>query len=215
MQQVSQESKENKGFLGSIGTVLAIVLCVLLIPILIFNSTLIIKSLIHRNEVPDFAGIRPFIVMTGSMEPTIMAGDLIVDKMVDPDKLKVGDVISFTDPDGNGVTVVTHRIVEITGQDGELAFRTRGDANNTEDKALVPASKVLGIYRHRIQGLGKVCMFMQTTAGLVVCVVVPLILFVLIDILRRRRYDRKKTDETEELKAEIERLKAELKEDNK
>ena len=209
--EVKKESskKEKKGLLGIIGTILTVILCVILSAILVFNSVLIVKSLINKDQVPDFAGVRPFIVMTGSMEDAIMAGDLILDKSVNTDDLKKGDVISFTDPAGNGVSVVTHRIVEVTEQGGEKAFRTKGDNNNTEDRELVPASKVLGIYWFRLPGIGKVCMFMQSTAGLCVCVLVPLILFVLYDAIRRRKQDKKKQDDKEELLAELEKLKAE------
>ncbi len=209
MQQENQEPKKKKSLLGALGTVITIILCAVLIPILVFNVTLIVKSLINKDQVPDFGGHRPFIVMSGSMEDTIMAGDLIVDKPVNTDDLKAGDIISFTDPAGNGVSVVTHRIVEVTEQNGEKAFRTRGDNNNTEDPDLVPASKVLGIYWFRLPGVGNVCMFMQTTAGLVVCVLVPLILFVLWEAVRRKQLDKKKQQDKDVLLAELEKLKAE------
>ena len=209
MQGKKEEEEKKKGLAGTLGTIVTILLCAVLLPILIFNTTLIVKSLIHKDTVPDFAGIRPFIVMSGSMEPGIMTGDLIVDRSINVDELKAGDIISFTDPAGNGVSVVTHRIVGVTEQNGEKAFRTRGDNNNTEDIDLVPASKVLGRYWFRLPGVGKACMFMQTTAGLCVCVVVPLILFVLWDALRSRKLEKKKQEDKEELLAELEKLKAE------
>ena len=64
--------------------------------------------------------------------------------------VKVGDVISFFDPAGNGTSIVTHRVIEIVEEDGEILFRTRGDNNNTEDKELVPAENLVGIYKMRI-----------------------------------------------------------------
>ena len=204
----NREEQKKKSPSGKTGIIITTVLCIVLIPVLVFNTTLIIKSLIHKDEVPDFAGIRPFIAMSGSMEDTIMTGDLIIDRAANTEELKPGDIISFTDPAGNGVSVVTHRIVEVTEQGGEKAFRTRGDNNNTEDREPVPASEVLGVYWFRLPGAGSVCMFLQTTAGLCVCVLVPLMAFIFYDAVRRRKQDRKQQDEREQLLAELEKLKA-------
>ena len=57
-------------------TIIGIILCVILIPMLIINCTLIVKSLINKDEVPDFGGAVPFIVLTDSMYPDIKSGDL-------------------------------------------------------------------------------------------------------------------------------------------
>ena len=204
--------KENnkKGAGHIIISTLMVIACVFLTLLLIFNSVLIVKSFVHKDQVPDFAGIRPFIVLSGSMEPTIDAGDLIFSKETDPNSLQEGDVISFYDPDGNGTAVVTHRIIKIgTSPEGEKQFYTRGDNNDSDDWTPVNASNVLGIYQFRIGKLGDVCMFMQTTVGLIICVVVPLILFVGLDILRRNKADKKKKNEADELRAELEKLKQE------
>ena len=200
-----KESTPGKVILSILGTIVCIILAV----ILVINCTLIVKSYTNKDKVPDFAGHRPFIVLTGSMEPVIMGGDLIITKEVDPSQIKKGDIISFTDPDGNGVTVVTHRVIEIINDENGLSFKTKGDANNVEDKSPVPAKNVQGLYQTRLPGIGKVFMFMQTTAGLVVCVIVPLLLFIGYDLIKRKKDEKKTKDDNEELKAELERLKAE------
>ena len=127
-------SKEKGNLTHNILTVVGTVLCVILVPILIINITLIIKSFTNKDEVPSVGGIFPLIVLTDSMYPEIESGDLIINKTIDPEEVKNGDVISFFDPAGNGTTIVTHRVVGITSEDGGIAFRTKGDYNNTEDK---------------------------------------------------------------------------------
>ena len=118
-------------------------------------------------------------------------------------------MISFYDPAGNGVSVVTHKVIEIVTEDGQLAFRTKGINNNTEDRLLVPADKVIAEYTGvRIPGAGNVAIFMQSTAGLIVCVVLPIVLFVGYDVIRRKMYEKNKGDDMEELKRELEALKA-------
>lgn len=209
MNDTKEKETVKKSPLSKTGHVIYTVCCVFLACILIINCTLIVKSYADRDTVPDFAGYRPFIVMTGSMEPNIMSGDLIIAREAEPADIRVGDIISFVDPAGNGVTVVTHRVVEVLNGNGALSFRTRGDANNSDDQDAVPGDSVLGIYIARLPGMGSAVMFMQTTTGLIICVLVPLVLLVGYDILRRGKQDRKRKEEEEALRAELEALKAE------
>ena len=193
-------------------TIVGIILCLILLPMLIINLTLIAKSYIHADEVPSVGGKFPMIVLTDSMYPQIKSGDLIICNTTEAERIIEGDVISFFDPMGSGTAVVTHRVLEVIDEDGELSFRTKGDNNNAEDQVLVPADNLVGIYRSRIPALGNVAMFMQTTPGLIVCVVCPVLLLVGFDMLRRRKYEKAKQQDTDQLLAELEelrRLKAE------
>lgn len=191
-------------------TVIGALLCVILIPILVVNCTLIVKSFVNKDEVPSFGGMFPMIILSDSMYPEFEYGDLIVCKSTDPESVKVGDIICFYDPEGNGTTTVTHRVTEITTDDnGGLAWVTKGDANNSEDAALVPSTDLVGIYSTHFNGLGNVAMFMQTTKGLMICVVCPIILLILYDVIRRRLYDRAKKKDTDALMAELNALRAE------
>ncbi len=190
-------------------TIVGIILCIILIPILIINITLIIKSYTNQEEVPSIGGIFPLIVLTDSMYPEIESGDLIICNTAEAGEIAVNDVISFFDPAGNGSSIVTHRVIEIIAENGEISFRTQGDNNNAEDKSLVPADKLVGVYKSRIPNAGHVAMFMQSTTGLIICVVLPIILLVGYDIIRRRIYEKNKKDDTAALMAELEALRAE------
>lgn len=189
-------------------TVIGMIICVILLPILIINITLIIKSYTNKDDVPKIGGYCPLIVLSGSMEPEINSGDLIICKQINADQIKVGDIISFFDPDSSGTAVLTHRVTEISEENGALSFRTKGDANNTEDRLAVPAGNLVGEYKFSISGAGNAAMFMQTTAGLIVCVVVPLILLVAYDVIRRRRFEAQTQKDTAALLAELQELKA-------
>lgn len=204
-----QEKKEKSLVSHKVLTVLGALLCIVLIPVLIINITLIIKSYTNKDEIPQIGGYCPLIVLTGSMEPEISSGDLIIVKQIDGADVKEKDVIAFFDPDGNGKSVLTHRVIDIVEKDGKLAFATKGDANNTEDRLPVTEDKLVGIYQFRIPGMGNVAMFMQTTAGLIVCVLLPLVLLVGYDVIRRRGYEKRNQKDTAALLAELEALKAE------
>ena len=194
-------------------TIVGIILCVILVPILLINLTLIAKSYLNKDEVPNISGTTPLIVLTDSMYPVIESGDLIICHTEEPENIQTGDVIAFFDPAGNGTTIVTHRVLEVTDQDGQLAWRTKGDNNNTEDRLLVPADKLVAVYEGtRIPGAGNVALFMQTTPGLIVCVVCPILLLVGYDMIRRRLYEKSSKNDTDALLQELEelrRLKAE------
>lgn len=202
--------KEETTKLHKTLTIVGIVMCVILVPIMIINCTLLIKSFVNEDEVPSFGGMMPLIVLTDSMYPDIKSGDLIICSTVEPQDVEIGDVISFYDPAGNGTSVVTHAVIDIVEEDGRLSFKTKGINNNTEDRLLVKEEHLIAEYTgFRIPGAGNVAIFMQTTTGLIICVVVPIILLVGYDLIRRRLYDKSKGDDLAALKAELEALKAE------
>lgn len=214
---------EKKSTLKSrILTGVGIALCVILIPMLIINCILLIKGWTNKDEVPSLFGYAPMIVLTDSMvgnnEDNFNGGDLIFVKTVKPEEVKKGDVISFFDPQGNGTSITSHRVVEVLKENGEISFKTKGDNNNTEDKLPVPAKNLAGVYTgFKIVGAGQVAMFMQTPWGLIVCVVVPILLLIGWDALRRARYNKKHDEDKDALLAELEelrRLKAENPEPN-
>ena len=190
---------------------------------------MIIKGLVKKEQVPTFGGYAPLIVLTDSMSPTINAGDLIVVKSVDASAVKEGDVISFFDPASSGTAVVTHRVLKqnkteedglpewhnlpnIPGIEGEgenRVFRTQGDFNNTEDQDPVPASKLVGVWTGIcLRGVGNVAMFLQSTPGLILCIGVPILLMVVYEIIRRKKYESGKKQDTADLLKELEMLRA-------
>lgn len=206
MRSTTEKKAEKASAAHKIGTIIGAVICVILIPVLVINITLIVKSYISQDEVSDIGGFFPLIVLTDSMYPTVQSGDLVICRKAEPESIQVGDVIAFFDPAGHEDNVVTHRVIEITSEKGELAFRTQGDANNTADELAVPASSLVGVYRTRIAGAGNAAMFLQTSTGLIVCVVIPLFLLAGYDILRRRIYEKRKKSDTEALLKELEDL---------
>ena len=76
-------------------TILGTILCIILVPILIINITLIVKSYTNKDAVPDVGGYFPLIVLTDSMYPVIESGDLILCHTAEADEIQVDDVISF------------------------------------------------------------------------------------------------------------------------
>lgn len=203
-------TKEKQTTANRIWTVIGIILCLILAPILVINCTLLFKGYTGNGKVPTVGGIFPMIVLTDSMSGTFESGDLIICHTAKPEDIQTGDVICYYDPMGNGTTTVTHRVTEVTTDaSGALAFKTKGDANNAEDTALVPASELIGVYQTHLAGVGNVALFMQTTQGLVICVGLPILVLVAYDAIRRRMYEKQNAQDTEALMAELQKLREE------
>ncbi len=203
--------EKNTGALGRVMTVTGIVLCVLFGLLLICNLTIIIKGSVNPSRPPSVLGVTPMVVLTGSMsgdaEGHIEAGDLILVRKADPEQLQVGDVIAFQEE--GAVTVVTHRILEIsTAEDGSLLYTTKGDANNTKDDIPVTEDRLVGLYWFRLPGVGNFALFLQTPVGMLLFIGVPLLAFIIYDILRRQHYANKEKANTKAMEEELERLRA-------
>ena len=143
-------------------------------------------------------GLTPYVVLSGSMEPTYHTGSLIYDKKVDPFTLKEGDVITFMVSED---TLVTHRIVGVVPDEdepGTIRFRTKGDANDAEDGTLVHYKNVVGTPVFTIPYLGYFSNWITHAPGKYIAItaaVVFLILLFLPDML-------KKADEADKKAAE-------------
>jgi len=110
-------------------------------------------------------GMQVFTVLSGSMEPTFQTGSLIYVKDVDHRDLKEGDVITFMLSED---TVATHRIIGVVPDENDPAvirYRTKGDANDAEDGALVHYKNVLGTPVFTIPKLGYVANYIQNPPG--------------------------------------------------
>ena len=188
-------------------SIVGAVLCIVFGFMLICNLTIIVKGTLTPEKPPSVLGVTPMVVLSGSMSGTaedhIEVGDLIFVGKADPDELKAGDVIAFMD----GKVVVTHRILEVQArEDGALQYITKGDANNSTDLRPVHEDNLIGIYKARIPKLGDFALFLQTPLGMVLFIALPLIAFILYDIIRRQQYANKEAKRTSELEEELARL---------
>lgn len=200
--------------------IIGIILCIVLVPILIMNLILIVKSFADPDSVPSINGYSPLIVLTESMDPDIKAGDLIITKSIDKSEIEVGMTVSFFDPNSDSGAVVTHQIIEKIIEEGQVLYRTKGINNNISDRELVPEDNVIGEYTGtRFAGLGSIVLFAQSTWGLVICILIIVILFgifILSSYLGNKKRSTESTDNSlAEAQAEIQALKEQLAEMNK
>lgn len=125
-------------------------------------------------------GLQPFVVLSGSMEPTYHVGSLIYVKSVDYKELQVGDPITYMLSQD---TVVTHRIIEVLVDEEDpntLRYFTKGDANDTPDGTSVHYKNILGKPVFSIPYLGYVSSYIQNPPGKYVAMAAGALLILLV-----------------------------------
>lgn len=162
---------------------ISILLYIIIIPTLIYNFTLFVKSYISPLEIPDFLGFKSFVIISASMEPTIMTGDAIFVKDVNKSEIKKRDIISFHEGDD----IITHRITKITKNKGVTEYTTKGDNNRNEDREKVIYDNIEGVYQFKINGFGKIIEIIKNKITLVAL----LVILVLISISQVRMSKKK------------------------
>ena len=146
------------------------------------------------NSMPMPFGYGAAVVLTGSMEPTIMADDLII--VTEADAYEKDDIVVYQ----SGSIMVVHRIIQVQPD----TVITQGDANNASDEPVrkeMIKGRVIGV----IPGGGRVARLLKGPAATVILAGGALLL----SELTLRREKKKDEDELEQIKAEIRRLKAE------
>lgn len=109
-------------------------------------------------------GLKPVVVISGSMEPTLPIGSVIFVRSVPVEDVTVGDIVTVERPRELGL--VTHRVVDVINTDGTIALALKGDANDVEDPAPY-AVTTAGLYAGHVPVLGYLTLFFQSRQGLI------------------------------------------------
>jgi signal peptidase len=150
---------------------------------IIFNTgyTLVVLAVLALALL--FAGTKasPFgyevkVVMSGSMEPVIKTGGIVV--IAPQSSYNVGDIITFG-PDTEKQIPVTHRVVEKTGNGRTAIFHTKGDANEERDQSETKGSQVIGKVLFTLPYIGYVIEFARTPLGFALLIGIPALLIIL------------------------------------
>ncbi len=182
----------------------SILISVLFVPIIIINSFFIVQTIAAKDEVPTIFGYGAVFVLSDSMKGEFETNDAIFLKEVDDVKtLAVGDIICYRDGD----SFTTHRIESITEENGQTAFKTKGDANEGVDRGIVYASQIQGVYVGKIAGLYNIIDFMQSPIGVMLIFIIPCLVYARYEVYL---WQRKKEEELDEVNAALLDTRAEL-----
>jgi len=122
--------------------------------------------MLFYRPVPLAGDTHYLTVYSGSMEPTIPVGSVVVIKPVDPNKLQKDEIICFTRSEPKSTT---HRIIDITDE----GFITKGDANEDPDPFLVEKKNIIGKVIFTIPALGYLSYFVKTPLGFTLFIILP------------------------------------------
>lgn len=200
--------KKNKVF--RIIKLIKNIICWTLIAVLVFTLVVFFMSRIN-GSTPSVFGYSIFRVSSGSMEPELMVGDIILDKTVDnPEDLKVGDVITFKSSD-YGDLLVTHKVIKAPYEEnGKLMLQTKGIANEVEDKP-ISVDNVKGIMICKVDYLDTVYNVFLSPWGLLILIALIVIIFFdeIITIVKILTNNDKSVKDADNINEIIDRLQAE------
>lgn len=184
---VSHKSNKDKG--GRLVPVLCRIAGIfLIVSVLAFGGALVI---------PQGLGYGVYNIMSGSMEPEIPVGSIIYVRPVEPSTIEEGEIVVYNrrisdDEIDPTEFVVAHRVVRVSQMQSE--FRTKGDANETEDINPVKFSEVLGVVRYHFPFLGQFMAIYTTLPGKI-CLIGVALCGVLLNVLAGRLTDRRREED--------------------
>lgn len=148
--------------------------------VLILLIVLVIFLFVIRlnGSTPSLFGYSVFRVQTGSMEPTLKVGDVILVKDCDPEDIHLGDIITYKITEGTlaGQTI-THRVAVEPEKRGDVYYyRTKGDGNTAMDEEIT-YEVVEGKFVRTMPLVDKLYSFFLSPAGLIVFIGVIVVLF--------------------------------------
>lgn len=152
--------------------------------LLLYIADIKIRAMKGDYSAPVF---NAYVVLSGSMLPSIQIKDIVVTKKVAEEELEIGDIITFISPDPRfGGISVTHRIIDkyYDESSGNYSYRTQGDNNNVADSALVPNNNILGKVILKIPKLGYLQDILSSKGGLIIVVLIPCLVILSYDIMK-------------------------------
>jgi len=165
-----------------------------LLAVLIFLAILFIGSMI-----PIPGNYKMMTVLSGSMEPAIKTGSIVVSKSFS--NYKIGEIITFQLSSASK-TPTTHRIVEMEVQEGNPLYTTKGDANNAPDREVVQGKQIIGKVVLNIPFLGYAVNFVKKPIGFLLIIIVPAGIIMLDEVKKIYKELKKKKKKEENIEKE-------------
>lgn len=170
---------------------LLLALTTLVLVVLVF---ILLQSRIS-GDTPTVAGYQIYIVLSGSMRPAFNAGSIVLVRQLEPNAVRVGDIITFL-ASKHADDLIVHRVVAVN-QTVPHSFTTRGDANNMNDVLPVPAGNLVGRVEYSIPYLGYLFSFVRSRMGILLLVIGPAILMLSFEL--RKHLGETQTREKEQV----------------
>ena len=163
-----------------------------------FAFILSIILLLIVSTFPISGNIKVMIVQSGSMEPTIKTGSIVLTKPMKD--YKVEEIITFKVR--NSEYPITHRIKDIGAIEGEKYYITKGDANEEEDQLEIRENDIFGKVLFSVPFLGYAVNFAQKPIGFAMIIIIPALVIIFDEvkkIIEEIKKNKKKKEENNSL----------------
>jgi signal peptidase I len=144
----------------------------------VFVVALLLLVTVAVSVLPLFLGQRTYVILSGSMEPTIHTGSVVFAHVESAKDLEVGDVIAYN-PNPEAAIPIVHRIIKIEERQGTRYFTTQGDANDSADGEVALPPQAL-VVTNSLPVAGYIVYYAASPVGTLALVVVPLILLIIL-----------------------------------
>ena len=156
----------------------------------------IINLILSFEENTHIFGIYMFNIVSESMEPTLEINDVVVVQRCEPSQLQKKDIITFQQDN----RIISHRIMDITKENGTIKFKTKGDNNDIPDPGKVEEGQVYGKVLFPIKKIGKAVSYIQNARGFINIAIFVVIVFVLVSLRDKQKNTRKMKRKKYEIK---------------
>lgn len=177
---IPSANNKQRGFLFKLGNLLGTVFAVIVVMVAAVVVVIAVATRLSSKEQYTAFGHPIMVVLSGSMAPAINTGDLIIDNPVSKTQstqLQAGQIATFLEAPGSQ-TSITHRIVKVIHQGGQVLYLTKGDANNAVDSPARPASLLVGTYAEKIPRGGYFLFNLHKPIVLALLLAAPILWFV-------------------------------------
>jgi signal peptidase len=180
---------------------------------IIFALLISIALLLAFSFFPIAGNYRLLTVLSGSMEPAIKTGSIVVVKPADD--YKISDIITFGQ-ESKTETPTTHRIFDIRVDQGRPIYITKGDANNSPDSKEILSKEIIGKVLFSIPYVGYAVAAAKKPIGFILIIIIPAIIIITDELrkvwqevkkLKNKKKDKEQDRESQKLKKEVEELK--------
>ena len=138
----------------------------------------------------------PFhVVASNSMSPQLKVGDAVIVKDLEPENVRIGQVIVFTDPKDQELFIV-HRVVAVEENGEKRVFITKGDNNPVVDDWVVTPAELVGGVAVNLPHFGSFLDFLGSPRGYLSCIAIPavaaIIMAMLLGLIEKAEKDRER-----------------------
>lgn len=184
-----------------------------------FGLVVALAILLVISIFPITGNYKILVVKSGSMEPIIHTGSIVVIKP--STEYKIGDIVTFTGTNANERTPITHRINDIRLQEGKAIYITKGDANNAPDQREIQYREIMGKLLFSVPFVGYALDAVRQPIGFILIIAIPALIIIYDEMAKikkeivrlrnkKEKLDDKQDKEISEIENELETLKKQV-----